>query len=157
MIIAQASESSSYIHISIVTNNYFAYSASPSYSSEEIHRHVLLLSQKSSHEITVHCPIKPGAMKDRYQFQWRVVNLHAPWDTTLFEDKGHSISANISHNIRYQCTATVIHSEGQKHTYDGPVIHIHSHGEVCVLNNAHLHYGNTRRIYSFVCGTAVNI
>ena len=91
------------------------------------------------------CPIKPGAVKERYHFQWKALNLHSYGDNLLLDDTSHSIHTNISHSVQYQCTATVIHSEGQKYTYDGPVIHIHSHGEVCSLSNAHFHYGNTSK------------
>ena len=109
----------------------FLFIASPVINvSEKVHWYIPLSAANSYPEINLSCPIKPGAMEDRYMFQWRVNS--STGESVVLNDVTHIISINVSGPAYYQCTATVAHSAGHTCSYDGPLINVQSHGEYYV-------------------------
>ena len=108
----------------------FLYIASPViHGSEKVHWYIPLSAANTYPEINLSCPIKPGAMEDRYMFQWKLMLNSSTGESVVLNDATHNISINVSGPAYYQCTATVVHSAGHTCSYDGPLIHVQSHGE----------------------------
>ena len=98
--------------------------------SEKVHWYIPLSAANSYPEINLSCPIKPGAMEDRYMFQWSVMLNPSTGESVVLNDATHNIiSINVSGPAYYQCTATVVHSVGHTCSYNGPLINVQSHGE----------------------------
>ena len=92
--------------------------ATPVFGNGTLTHYVLLPNLNESHEIQISCGIIPGALEERYHFEWIETR------ESLIDESTHNITRNISFPTQFQCLVTVEHSlVSDQHTvlYDGPV------------------------------------
>ena len=81
-------------HSTMCTNGkvFFSIASPVIHGSEKVHWYIPLSAANSYPEINLSCPIKPGAMEDRYMFQWRVMLNSSTGESVVLNDATHIIS-----------------------------------------------------------------
>ena len=106
------------------------------YDGVERLRNITFPTPESPREVNLSCPIRPGALSERYSVRWvssvpgtgefRVIPNSNKYDIT--------VSRSSSSLDQYECQVTIMHRIGQDvpevtRGYDGPMIVINRNGE----------------------------
>ena len=78
-------------------------------------------------EVVLSCPIRPGALVQRYSVKWQQMSPRI-----LLSDTTYDISVNISSSqslISFACRVTIEHMDNLEVEYPGQEIVIHTNGE----------------------------
>ena len=106
------------------------------YDGVERLRNITFPTPESSREVNLSCPIRPGALSERYSVRW----ISSVPGTGAFRliPNSNKYDITVSHASssldQYECQVTVMHRIGQgvlkvTRRYDGPMIVIKKYGE----------------------------
>ena len=93
------------------------------------HRNITFPTADSSREVKLTCPIRPGALSERYTVRWES-------STNLLENFGnYDITEDIDPTSRdhFQCKVTIVHRYLQDivlEVYNGPMIVLNKIGKI---------------------------
>ena len=89
------------------------------YDGNTTHRYIIFPTADSSREVNLSCPIRPGALSERYSVRWESQD---PLVASVM-DYDLLLTTTASSTFQYQCQVTIQHhTEGNNTlTYGGPV------------------------------------
>ena len=95
-------------------------------------RYILFPTSDSSREITLTCPIRPGALAHRYSVEWLEYTADNN-EVKLLNSKDFdlSISTDPSSSRQYQCIVTILHRNDTvvvEGVYNGSLINLNKQG-----------------------------
>ena len=98
------------------------------YKNEMASRHITFPTPDSVRDIMLSCPIRPGALIEKYSVQWRPM---LP-DFVTINSTAFDISVKFRPVIssQYRCTVTIDHFNGIVVNYHGPQIAVFTQGEI---------------------------
>ena len=105
------------------------------YDNESRLRNVVFPTPDSSRIVNLSCPIRPGALEERYSVEWQTRNPGGGF--TILENSAHydfQVDITPSSQPVYRCRVSIQHRSDQEDTipYNGPEIMIEKKGEVVV-------------------------
>ena len=109
--------------------------ATPKRTYRTIHRHVVFPTLDSSRDIELSCPIRPGALKERYEVGWIAFSGSHKKGIGAFYDIPVTITP--SSHLSYHCIVIIDHvgTGVNTVTYIGPSIIAKKRGELCYVEN----------------------
>ena len=113
--------------------NTFHLAEPDAYNDTLRHRNITFPTADSSREVNLTCPIRPGALSERYRVQWEL--RFSALGLTFIKDIGnYDITEDIypTSRIQYQCKVTILHRDLDEDVdvYSGPMIVLNKIGKL---------------------------
>ena len=128
----------------ILTCTALPFIAQPStnYSGQFQIKKVELSDESSIVSTELECDIQPGALRERYSVQWKIIQLNGP--SHISNDDSFTLTLSIDSRVngsQYQCEVTIDHNgEGVNMTYEGRIAIIVTTGTVWYNTTIYAHF-----------------